>query len=268
MKIKKSTYAKLIISSIMLYSLVACGNKESVKDTSADTYKEDATTETTVDIKDAGGKDATDDTAEKSTDVTDENTEISTDATNDTIEKDTDADDTSTITIDEAIELVKQEVGEDFTFVPADELEEKDGSQYYVIYVEELLDSGNLTTLTTYLVKTDGSEFFDKYVTSIYVGEYVYSGEIGETVFKVFEDGTFEITATGEVNQVVSGSYKFGITESANIIKLMLYPKKSIVDYNGEIKEEDMTGIEGTAMIEDGKLTLRMESEDTVFIKK
>ena len=41
-----------------------------------------------------------------------------------------------------------------------------------------------------------------------------------------------------------------------------------MVELDGETTEEEMTGIEGTAIIEDGKLTLTMESEDTVFTKK
>ena len=93
-----------------------------------------------------------------------------------------------TITAEEAIELVKAELGDEFGYVAADELEEKDGSQYYAIYVQTLLDEGNVTTVTTYLVKTDGSELFDKYVETLYVGEYVHTGETGETIFKVFEE--------------------------------------------------------------------------------
>lgn len=198
--------------------------------------------------------------------------QIETDVTTDTTES-IDADDTEdvetveTITVEEAIELVKGELGEEFTYVPAEELEEKDGSQYYVIYVNNLLEEGNLTTLTTYLVKTDGSEFFDKYVTSLYVGEYVHTGETGETVFKVFEDNTFEMITTGVVNQVISGVYKFGITDSATVFVLELYPKKVVTEYNGETKEEDVTDGVGTAIIEDGKLTLTMESMDTIFTK-
>ena len=67
-----------------------------------------------------------------------------------------DSSDATTITEDEAINLVKAEMGEDFSYIPADELEEKDGSQYYVIYVKMLLDAGNMTTMATYMVKTDG----------------------------------------------------------------------------------------------------------------
>ena len=243
MKILKRSSVVLVTLAMMVFGLAACGSKE---DTNNDTTKKVATTEKTENTEDASSQDE----ADKKTDDTKE------------------AEDTETITVEEAIELVKQEVGDDFSLIPADELEEKDGSEYYVIYVKTLLDTGTLTTQTTYLVKTDGSEVFDKYITDTYVGEYVYSGDIGETVFKVSEDGTFEMTTAGDVNQVVSGVYEFGITDSASVIALKLYPRKSIVELDGETTEEEMTGIEGTAIIEDGKLTLTMESEDTVFTKK
>ena len=70
---------------------------------------------------------------------------------------------------------------------------------------------------------------------------------------------------TGEVNQVVSGGYKLGITDSASVVKLLLYPNKNVVD-GEEVEIEDV--VEGTAVIEGDTLTLRMESEDTVFTKK
>ncbi len=126
-------------------------------------------------------------------------------------------DDAATITEDEAINLVKEEMGEDYSYIPADELEEKDGSQYYVIYVKKLLDEGTYTTMATYMVKTDGSVLFDKDAVN-YAGEYVQTNDGGEVTFVVSEDGTFEMTVTGEVNQVVSGKYKLGITDSASVI--------------------------------------------------
>ena len=171
--------------------------------------------------------------------------------------------DAATITEDEAINLVREEMGEDYSYIPADELEEKDGSQYYVIYVKKLLDEGTYTTMATYMVATDGSALFDKDAVN-YAGEYVRTGDVGEATFVVSEDGTFEMTTTGEVNQVVSGFYELGITDSANVIKLLLYPNKHVIDG----KEEVVENVEGTAVIEGDKLTLTMESEDTVFIKK
>ena len=200
------------------------------------------------------------------TDATEKATVVETVA--DTTTADEDKDDASTITEDEAIELVRQEMGDDYSYIPADELEEKDGSEYYVIYVKKLLDAGNLTTMATYLVKTDGSEYFDKDAATAYFGEYVNSGTIGETTFTVSEDGTFEITTVGEVNQTVLGTYKFGITDDANVVELKLYPNKSIVEDNGEEVEEEVTDTEGTAVIENDTLTLSMESQDTVFTKK
>ena len=171
--------------------------------------------------------------------------------------------DATTITEDEAINLVKAEMGEDFSYIPADELEEKDGSQYYVIYVKMLLDEGNMTTMATYMVKTDGSVLFDKDAVN-YTGEYVRTGDIAEVTFVVSEDSTFEMITTGEVNQVVSGFYKLGITDSASVIELLLYPNKIVTDGTEEVVEN----VEGTAVIEGDKLTLRMESEDTEFTKK
>ena len=172
-----------------------------------------------------------------------------------------------TITVEEAIELVKSAVGEEFTYVAADELEEKDGGQYYVVYVQTLLDEGNVTTLTTYLVKTDGSELFDKYIDTLYLGEYVHSGETGETIFKVFDDNTFEMITTGATNQVVSGTYEFGVTDSTTVFVLNLYPQKIVTKTDDVATEEEVTDVYGTATIEDGKLTLSMESEETVFTK-
>ena len=171
--------------------------------------------------------------------------------------------DATTITEDEAINLGKAEMGEDFSYIPADELEEKDGSQYYVIYVKMLLDEGNMTTMATYMVKTDGSVLFDKDAVN-YAGEYVQTNDGGEVTFVVSEDGTFEMITTGEVNQVVSGLYKLGITDSASVIELLLYPNKIVTDGTEEVVEN----VEGTAVIEGDQLTLRMESEDTIFTKK
>ena len=171
--------------------------------------------------------------------------------------------DAITITEDEAINLVKAEMGEDFSYIPADELEEIDGSQYYVIYVKMLLDEGNMTTVATYMVKTDGSEYFDKDAVD-YTGEYVRTGDAGEVTFVVSEDGTFEMITTGDVNQVISGFYKLGITDSASVIELLLYPNKNVIDGEEEVVED----VEGTAVIEGNELTLRMECEDTIFTKK
>ena len=171
--------------------------------------------------------------------------------------------DAITITEDEAINLVKAEMGEDFSYIPADELEEIDGSQYYVIYVKMLLDEGNMTTVATYMVKTDGSVLFDKDAVN-YTGEYVRTGDAGEVTFVVSEDGTFEMITTGDVNQVISGFYKLGITDSASVIELLLYPNKNVIDGEEEVVED----VEGTAVIEGNELTLRMECEDTIFTKK
>lgn len=66
------------------------------------------------------------------------------------------------------------------------------------------------------------------------------------------------------MTQEISGIYELGITDSETVIELLLYPKKSVT---GD-KEEVVENVEGTAVIEGDKLTLTMESEDTVFTKK
>ena len=225
MKLLKHSRIMLITVAMMALALTACGSDEEVNK---------GTEETT--------------------------TAVETEETTTVVETSSDA---ATITEEEAINLVKAEMGDDFSYVPADELEERDGSQYYVIYVKMLLDEGNMTTMATYMVKTDGSVLFDKDAVN-YTGEYVRTGDIAEVTFVVSEDSTFEMITTGEVNQVVSGFYKLGITDSASVIELLLYPNKIVTDGTEEVVEN----VEGTAVIEGDKLTLRMESEDTEFTKK
>ena len=249
MKLLKYSCTMLLTVGMMALALTACGsNEEANKGTEEVTITDETITDETKEIT-AVGEDSSDAA------TTDETKEITTvgEASSDT----------TTITEEEAINLVKAEMGEDFSYIPADELEEKDGSQYYVIYVKMLLDEGNMTTMATYMVKTDGSVLFDKDAVN-YIGEYVRTGDFGEVTFVVSEDGTFEMITAGEVNQVVSGFYKLGITDSANVIELLLYPNKNIIDG----KEEVVENVEGTAVIEGDKLTLRMESEDTEFTKK
>ena len=249
MKLLKYSCTMLLTVGMMALALTACGsNEEANKGTEEVTITDETITDETKEIT-AVGEDSSDAA------TTDETKEITTvgEASSDT----------TTITEEEAINLVKAEMGEDFSYIPADELEEKDGSQYYVIYVKMLLDEGNMTTVATYMVKTDGSVLFDKDAVN-YIGEYVRTGDFGEVTFVVSEDGTFEMITAGEVNQVVSGFYKLGITDSANVIELLLYPNKNIIDG----KEEVVENVEGTAVIEGDKLTLRMESEDTEFTKK
>lgn len=67
----------------------------------------------------------------------------------------------TTITEDEAIELVKKKFEEEYSYIPADNLEEKDGSKYYVIYVKRMVEGGSLTTIARYWVKEDGSDIFE-----------------------------------------------------------------------------------------------------------
>ena len=98
-----------------------------------------------------------------------------------------------------------------------------------------------------------------------YPGEYVRIEEGVEETLVISEDGSFVLTTiTAEVNQVITGRYKCGITDSASVIELLLYPNKYVT--NGE--EEIVENVEGKAVIEGDKLTFSMESEDTIFTKK
>jgi uncharacterized protein YcfL len=240
--------------SVMAFALAACGSKEETK-----TEKE---TTTVADA--AAGEETT--TAGEAADTEETTTAGEAADTEETTTEAEASSEAATITQEEAIELVKGEFGEDseFSYIPADELEEKDGSQYYVIYVKMLNEAGTATTVTTYMVKTDGSKYFDKYAVD-YAGEYVRTGEAGEVTFVVSEDGTFKMTTTGTVTQEVSGKYKPGITNSASVIKLLLYPNKNVVD--GKEQEIEVTEA-GSVVIEGDKLTLSMESQDTEFTKK
>ena len=255
MKLLKHSRTMLLTVGMMALALTACGsNEEANKGTEEPTTVIE--TEETITDGEASSDETTDGAA-----LNDETTDG--EASNDETTDGEVSSDATIITEDEAINLVKAEMGEDFSYIPADELEERDGSQYYVIYVKTLLDEGNMTTMATYMVKTDGSVLFDKDAVN-YTGEYVRTGDVGEVTFVVSEDGTFEMITTGEVNQVVSGLYKLGITDSASVIELLLYPNKNVTDGQEEVVEN----VEGTAVIEGDTLTLRMESEDTVFTKK
>ncbi|MBQ9934888.1 MAG: hypothetical protein IJO70_03485 [Lachnospiraceae bacterium] len=258
MKFLKHTCVKLSLVGLMVLSLTACGGKEEAgKVTEKATTESVVTTEETTTEANVTTTEASVTTAEAAT------TEASATTTQDTTEaSDTSKDDTL-ITVDEAIDLVREQMGEDYSYIPADELEERDGSQYYVIYVKMLLEDGTMTTMTTYMVKTDGSELFDVY-TADYYGEYVRTYDSGETTFVVSEDGTFVMTTSGEVNQIISGYYEVGITDSATVVQLFIYPDKVVVD--GE--EQVMENVEGTAVIEGDVLTLTMESEPTEYTKR
>lgn len=88
----------------------------------------------------------------------DESTETTTNSETKTT---TNAETKTTITEDEAIELVKKKFEEEYSYIPADNLEEKDGSKYYVIYVKRMVEGGSLTTIARYWVKEDGSDIFE-----------------------------------------------------------------------------------------------------------
>jgi len=254
MKFLKHTCVKLSLVGLMVLSLTACGGKEE-----AGKVTEKATTESVVTTEASATTEANVATTEASVTTTEANATT----TQETTEASGTSKDDTLITVDEAIELVREQMGEDYSYIPADELEEMDGSQYYVIYVKMLLEDGTMTTMTTYMVKTDGSELFDIYAADYY-GEYVRTYDSGETTFVVSEDGTFVMTTSGEVNQIISGYYQVGITDSASVVQLFIYPDKIVTD--GE--EQVMENVEGTAVIEGDVLTLTMESEPTEYTKR
>ena len=259
MKFLKNTCIKLSLVGLMALTLTACGNKEE-----AGKVTEKATTESVVTTE---ANATTEESATTEANATTTEASVTTEANATTTQETTEATDTSkdeaTITVDEAINMVKGQMGEDYSYIPEDELEEMNGSQYYVIHVKMLLEDGTMTTMTTYMVKTDGSELFDIYAADYY-GEYVRTYDSGETTFVVSEDGTFVMTTSGEVNQVISGYYEVGITDSASVVQLFIYPDKVVVD--GE--EQVMENVEGTAVIEGDVLTLTMESEPTEYTKR
>lgn len=267
MKFLKHTCVKLSLVGLMALTLTACGSKEGAgKVTEEATTANVVTTEETTTASIVTTEETTTasvTTTEASVEATEETTTASVATTEATIEASDTSKDETVITVDEAINLVREEMGEDYSYIPADELEKRDGSQYYVIYVKMLLEDGTMTTMTTYMVKTDGSELFDIYAVDYY-GEYVRTYDSGETTFVVSADGTFEMTTSGEVNQVISGYYEVGITDSASVVNLYIYANKIVTD--GE--EQVMENIEGTVVIEGDVLTLTMESEPTVFSKK
>ncbi len=267
MKFLKNTCVKLSLVGLMALTLTACGNKEEAgkvteKATteSVVTTEANATTEATTTANDVATEVVTTESV-KTTEVA--TTEANATTTQETTEATDTSKDEAIITVDEAINMVKGQMGEDYSYIPEDELEEMNGSQYYVIHVKMLLDSGTMTTMTTYMVKTDGSELFDIYAADYY-GEYVRTYDSGETTFVVSEDGTFVMTTSGDVNQVISGYYQVGITDSASVVQLYVYPDKVVTD--GE--EQVMENVEGTAVIEGGVLTLTMESEPTEYTKR
>lgn len=61
------------------------------------------------------------------------------------------------ITLADAIELVKKEVGESYSFLPQSTIK-KDDSLYYVIKATEIKDGRTTGVITEYLVKVDGSK--------------------------------------------------------------------------------------------------------------
>jgi len=106
-----------------------------------------------------------------------------------------------------------------------------------------------------------------------YVGDYVYSDKTDVTISikgTFEEDNSFEMITTAEgFKSVVSGKFKFGVTDTEEEIKLILVPHKSVTEANGETTvDEDMSDVEPfTASIVGNKLTLVADGTETVFTK-
>ena len=128
MKFMKHSRTMLLAVGMMAMVLTACGSRETKKPEDTTTIADTADTEKETTVADTAD---TEETTVADTADTEETTTTE------------DSNDAATITEEEAINLVKAEMGDDFSYVPADELEERDGSQYYVIYVNMLLDTGS-----------------------------------------------------------------------------------------------------------------------------
>lgn len=141
---------------------------------------------------------------------------------------------------------------------------------------EETTDTTSETTATTSATAaTTTADSDDEYVeedgttdASYYVGDYYSSGET-DVVMTISEDHTFTMTTTSdEMSNVITGTYDFGVTASADVISLKIYPQYSSTTVNGETTESSMDEVEpGVAIIEDYTLTLTLDDQETVFSK-
>ena len=115
----------------------------------------------------------------------------------------------------------------------------------------------------------DGTEtvFFKK--VEGYSGEFFLSNETDVTI-KINDDMTFEyITEAENFKSVISGAYKFEVTDTIEEIKMTLVPHKSVTEVNGETTvDDDMTDVAPmTASVIGDKLTLTVDGTETVFTK-
>lgn len=166
--------------------------------------------------------------------------------------------DGSTITEDEAIELVRAELGEDFSYIPADELTEANGKQYYAVYVKMLLEQGNYTTMATYYVSTDGLEVFDR--DAVYLDTdapnadtsiFAFSGNGGSIQMHNYNNEEYKTVAYSyaleygqALNDVMGTEYGDAITgmtkDGAEFLGWTLYMADEITWSNEEIYDTEI----------------------------
>ena len=145
MRFLKRSNLVWLLAMMMVLTLTACGSaKEENKETKTSVENNETTEEKADDAKDETKKD--------------------------------EALSEATITEDEAIKLVKKEMGDDFSYIPADELKEQDGSKYYEIYVKQLLDE-EFVVLPSMLYISTSLASFGIYLSTIsikYLRQFSY----------------------------------------------------------------------------------------------
>lgn len=166
------------------------------------------------------------------------------------------------ITKDQAAELVKKKFSGDYAYIPAEKTVTIDGVKYYEIDVKYLNSAGTYSTVTIYYVSVDGKKVVEKYDIPSYVGDYVNSNG---GIFRVNSDHTYEMITS---NQVVSGRYDLGITDTEKVVRLILFPQLIVTEENGVATTTPAPDGEYEATIKDNKLTTAMESMDIVYTKK
>jgi len=140
--------------------------------------------------------------------------------------------------------------------------------------VEETVAQAEETTAPVAETEAQVAETEADTENASYVGDYFVSGETDVTVSikgTFEENNAFEIITTDDnFKSVVSGQFKFGVTASADEIKLILYPHKTVTEADGETTvDDDMSEIEpGYATIVGDELTLETEGTTTVLTRK
>lgn len=76
------------------------------------------------------------------------------------------------ITKNQAIKMVQKELGTDFAYFCGDEIVSYKGKKYYVVYVQVLVNGDHYSTVTQYLVSTDGKVCREGYCYGDDIGFY------------------------------------------------------------------------------------------------